>query len=62
MTYVTSQNYTNMVVGKHGIQTFKVTLFVVLFSLSPFDVFIPANTHPLVFGDKWFIQIYLNVN
>ena len=29
MTYTRSQNYTNMVVGKHGIQTFKVAVVVV---------------------------------
>jgi hypothetical protein len=30
MMYTTSQNYTNMVVGKHGIQTFEVNVVVVV--------------------------------
>ena len=30
MTYARSQNYTNMVVGKHEIQTFKVVVLVLL--------------------------------
>ena len=32
MTYTRSQNYTNMVVGEHGIQTFKVVVVVLLIS------------------------------
>ena len=27
-----------------------------------FDVFVPTSVHPLIFLDKWFVQIYLNVN
>jgi hypothetical protein len=41
MTYIRSQNYTNMVVGEHGIQTLKVMVVVLLFLLSLFDVFVP---------------------
>jgi hypothetical protein len=27
-----------------------------------FDVFFPRSAHPLLFFDKWFVQIYLNGN
>ena len=54
MTYIRSQNYTNMVGGAHGIQTFEVVVVVLLLS---FDVLVPISAHPL---DKWFDQIYLN--
>ena len=27
-----------------------------------FDVPIPASAHPFLYLDKWFVQIYLNVN
>ena len=49
-----SQNYTNMVVGKHGIQTFEVVML--LFLLSKFDVLIPKSAHPLLFFDKWIFK------
>ena len=65
MTYTLSQNYTNMVVGEHGIQTFKdvvVVLLVLLVLLLSFDVFVPKSTHPLLILDKWGVQIYFNVN
>ena len=62
MRYTRLQNYTNMVVGKHGIQTFKVVVVVLLLLLLSFDVFVPTSAHPLLFLDKWFVQIYLNVN
>jgi hypothetical protein len=39
-----------MVVGKHGIQLLKVVVVV------------PTSAHPLLFLDKWFVQIYLNVS
>ena len=42
-----------MMVGEHGIQTFKVVVVV---------VFHPINAHPLLFLEKWFLQIYLNVS
>jgi hypothetical protein len=59
--YTRSQNWTNLVVGKHEIQTFEVVVVVLLFLLLSFGVFVPTNAHPLVFIDKWFAQIYLNV-
>jgi hypothetical protein len=31
MTYIGSQNYTNMVVGEHGIQTFEPIIVMLLF-------------------------------
>ena len=61
MTYTRSQNYTNMVVGKHGIQTFKVMVVVVLLLLLSFNVFVPTSAHPLLPLDNWFVQIYKNV-
>ena len=27
-----------------------------------FDVFVPTSAHPLLFVDKWFVQIYLKVS
>ena len=52
-----------MVVGEHGIQTFEVVVVVLsLLLLLSFDVFVPTSAHPLLFVDKWFVQIYLNVN
>ena len=27
-----------------------------------FDVFVPSSAQPLLLLDKWFVQIYLNVN
>ena len=60
ITYTRSQNYTNLVVGKHEIQTFKVMVVVVVPLLIIICVHISA--HPLLFLVKWFVQIYLNVN
>ena len=37
MIYTTSENYTNMMVGEHGIQTFKVVVVVLLRLLVSFD-------------------------
>ena len=62
MTYTRSQNYTNMVVDKHGIQTFEILVVVLLRLLKLFDVFVPTSAHPLLFLNMLFIQIYLNVN
>jgi hypothetical protein len=63
MTYTRSQNYTNMVGGEHGIQIYQsVVVVVLLLSLLSFDVFVPTNAHPLLFLDKWFVQIYLSIN
>ena len=45
MTYTRSQTYTNMVVGKHGIQVFEVVIVV-------FDVFVPTSAHPPFCLDK----------
>ena len=62
MTYTRSQNYTNMVVGEQGLQTFKVVVVMLLLLLLTFDVFVLTSVHPLIFLDKQFIQIYLNVS
>ena len=43
MTYTRLQNYTNLMVGKHGIQTFEVMIVILLL----FDIFVPTNAHPL---------------
>jgi hypothetical protein len=49
MTYTRSQNYTNMVVGKHGIQTFVVVIIVLLLLLLSVDVFVPIlSAHSLI--------------
>ena len=57
MTYTRSQNYTNMIVGKHGIQKLKVVVEVLLLLLQSFDIFVPTSGHPLLFLDKWFPNI-----
>ena len=49
-----------MVVNEHGLQTFEVVVVVMLLLLLWFDVFFPTNAHPLLFLDKWFVQIYSN--
>ena len=50
MTYTRSQNYTNMVVGEHGMQTFEVVVVMLLF----FIVFLMFSPHKctslLIFG------------
>jgi hypothetical protein len=52
MTYTRLQNYTNMVVGKHGIQIFEVVVGVLLLFLLSLDVFVPTSAHPLLFLDE----------
>ena len=52
MMYTRSQNYTMMVVGKHGIHTFKVMVVVLLLLLLLLDVFVPISAHPLLYLDK----------
>ena len=49
LMYTRLQNYTNMVVGEHGIQTFKVLVVVLLLLLLSFDVFVPTSAYPSVF-------------
>ena len=63
MTYTRSQNYTNMVVGEHEIQTFVVVVvMLLLLLLLSVDVFVPIlSAHPLLFFNKWLVQKYLNV-
>ena len=49
--YIISQNYTIMVVGKHGIQTFKVVVVMLLLLLLSHDVFRPHKyTSLTIFG------------
>ena len=45
MTYTRSQNYTNMMVGEHGIQTLRVMAVVLLFLLLSFDNFVVPKVH-----------------
>jgi hypothetical protein len=52
VVYTILQNYTSMVVDKHGIQTFKVLVVVLLLLLLSFDVLVPTNASPLVFMNK----------
>ena len=37
-------------------------LYVMLLLLFSFDVFVPTSAHLLIFLNKWFVQIYSNVN
>ena len=48
-TYTKSQHYKKMVVNKHEIQTFEVAIVMLLLLLLSFDVFVPTNTHFLIF-------------
>ena len=61
MTYTRSQKYTNIVVGKHGIQTFEVVMVVLLLLLLSFDVFVPYKCTSFIILDKQFVRICLNV-
>ena len=52
-----------MMVGKHEVQTiFEVVVVVLLLLLLSFDAFVPTCAHSLLFLDKRFVQIYLNVS
>ena len=46
MTNNRSQNYTDMMVGKHELQTFEVVVVVLLLLLLSFDVFVHASAQP----------------
>jgi hypothetical protein len=50
-----------MVIGEHGIQTFKVFV-VALLLLLLFEVFVSTSAHLSLFLDKWFVQTYFNVS
>jgi hypothetical protein len=43
-------------------KAFKVVIVMLLLLLLLFDIFILRSVHPLIFLDKWFVQIYLNVS
>ena len=58
MLYTRLQNYTNMMVGEHEIQTFEVMIVVLLLLLMPIDVFVLTSVHLLLILDKWFVQMY----
>ena len=62
MTYNKSQNYTNIMIGKHRLQTFEVVVVVLLLLLLTFHVFSLQMHIPYYFLDQWSIQIYLDVN
>ena len=62
MTYTRLHNYANMVGGEHGIHTFQVMVDMLLLWMLLFDVLVPKSAHPLLFLDKWFVQIYFNVS
>ena len=52
MPYTRSQNHTNVTVGEHGIQTFKVVVIVLLLLSFWFDVFAPTSAHCISSLDK----------
>ena len=62
MMYTRLQNYTSIVVGKHGIQILEVMVVELLLLLLSFDVFVPTSAHPLFILDKWALQIIFKVN
>ena len=49
-----------MMVGEREIRTLKVVVVVLLLLFLLFDVYVPTSSHPLLFLDKGFVQIYLN--
>jgi hypothetical protein len=61
MAYTRLQNHINTMVGKHGIQIREVVVVMSLLLLLSFDIFVPTSAHLLLFLDKWFPQISLNV-
>ena len=62
MTCTRLQNHKNMVVGEHRLQNIRrcgccgVAFAIVI------DVFVPTCAHPLLFLERWFLQIFLNIN
>jgi hypothetical protein len=54
MMYIKSQNHTNMVVGKHGIQILKVVVVVMLLLMLSIDGFCPYKCTSRINLDKWF--------
>ena len=62
MMYTRLQNYTNMMVGEHGIQTFEVVIVVLLLLLLSYDVFVPISALPLLTFGQVVVQIYINVS
>ena len=51
-----------MLLDEHETQTFKVMIVVLLLLFLLLDVFVPTSAHPLLFLDKWYVQIYFIVN
>ena len=51
-TYIRLQNHTNLIVGEHGIQTFKTVVVVVLLLLLSFDVFSPHMGTSLIIFEQ----------
>ena len=45
ITCTRSQNYKNMVVGEHGIQTFNIVVVLLLLLLLSFDIFGPTSAN-----------------
>ena len=56
ITYTRSQNCTNMVIGEHGIQTFKVVGVVMLFLLLSINIFVPTSAHLILCLGKWLLK------
>jgi hypothetical protein len=63
MTYTRVQKYTNLVVGKFGIQIFEVMIVVLLLLMLSFDLFVSTSAHStlIIFGQV-VVQIYLNAS
>jgi hypothetical protein len=43
-------------------KTIRFEVVLLLLLLSSFDVFVPTSAHPLLFLDKWFVQIYFEMS
>ena len=62
MTYTVSQNYTDMMIGEHGIQTFKVVVVVLLLFFVVIWCFLSPQVHiSYYFKNKQYVRIYLNI-
>ena len=58
ITRISWQNYTNMVIGEHGIQTFKVVVILLLLLVLSFDVLVLKSANPLLLRGHVIVKLY----
>ena len=61
MTYTKLQMHTNMMVGEEYKQI-EVAVVVLLLLMLLCHAFVPTSAPSSLFLDKWFVQIYSNIN